>query len=432
MSSGSADSRHDVSPERDAAPDVPLRRNRGFQLLWTGSVFAFLGKEIAELAYPLVVLAVTGSPGWAGAFGGVQIFTSLLCGVPAGELADRYDRRRLLLCVEALRALATGSVVAAFLLDSVSLAHLLAVAVVVGAAQPLGGSTRMLLVRSLVPPRQLTAALTQEEVRSHAAALTGPPLGGALYAVAQVVPFLVTAFSFTASLVLTLFVRPPVEAPHAPMRADDKEPFVARMTVGLRALWSRPTLRAGTLFAAAMNTVTAPVILTVVVRLREQGMSSTAIGFTTMGLAVGGLAGTVLVAPLHRLLGPGVLMLWLGGTAFVLIGSLAAPWGRWWPTLALFLLGLGGPSMRVLVDILIFRQVPDEQRGRAVAACMTVFGAGASLGVFAAGQLLEHASGAVAVLVLAGVLAAAWCVGLRTRELRRAQWPEEHEAARAG
>ncbi|MEU3762751.1 MFS transporter [Streptomyces albogriseolus] len=428
MSSRSADSRHDTVQERHAAPKVPLRRNRGFQLLWTGSVFAFLGKEIAELAYPLVVLAATGSPGWAGAFGGVQIFTSLLCGMPAGELADRYDRRRLLLCVEATRALATGSVVAAFVLDGVSLPHLLAVAVVVGAVQPLGGSTRMLLVRSLVPPRQLTAALTQEEVRSHAAAMSGPPLGGALYAVAQVVPFVVTACSFAASLVLTLFVRPPVEAPHSPMRAAEKEPLLTRMTVGLRALWGHPTLRTGMLFAAAMNTVTAPVILSVVVHLREQGLSSTAIGFTTMALAVGGLAGTVLVAPLHKLLAPGVLMLWLGGTAALLIGSLAAPWGRWWPALALFLLGLGGPSMRVLVDILIFRQVSDEQRGRAVAACMTVFGAGASLGVFLAGQLLEHSSAAVTVLVLASVLAAAWCVGLRTRELRRAQWPEEQEA----
>ncbi|MHC0430993.1 MFS transporter [Streptomyces sp. O3] len=430
MSSRSADPPHDIAPERPAAPDVPLRRNRGFQLLWTGSVFAFLGKEIAELAYPLVVLTLTGSPGWAGAFGGVQILMALLCGMPAGELADRYDRRRLLLCVEAVRALATGSVVAAFLLDAVSLPHLLAVAAVVGAAQPLGGSTRMLLVRSLVPPRQLTAALTQEEVRSHSAALSGPPLGGALYAVAQVVPFVVTACSFAASLVLTLFVRPPVQTPHAPMRAADKEPPLTRMTVGLRAVWGHPTLRTGMLFAAAMNTVTAPVILTVVVRLREQGLSSTTIGLMTMCLAVGGLVGTVLVAPLHRLLTPGLLMLWLGGTAFLLIGSLSAPWGRWWPGVALFLLGLGGPSMRVLVDILIFRQVPDEQRGRAVAACMTVFGAGASLGVFTAGQLLEHTSDTVTVLALVAVLAAAWCVGLCTRELRRAQWPEERETPR--
>ncbi|MGY1584954.1 MFS transporter [Streptomyces sp. MN13] len=428
MSSKSADPPHDVAPEHPATPDVPLRRNRGFQLLWTGSVFAFLGKEVAELAYPLVVLAVTGSPGWAGAFGGVQLLASLVCGVPAGELADRYDRRRLLLCVEAVRALATSSVVGAFLLGTLSLPHLLAVAVVVGAVQPLGGSTRMLLVRSLVPPRQLTAALTQEEVRSHAAAMSGPPLGGALYAVAQVVPFVVTACSFAASLVLTLFVRPLAEAPQAPMRAADKEPLPVRMTVGLRALWGKPALRSGMLFAAVMNTVTAPVILTVVVQLRDQGLSSTAIGFTTMGLAVGGLAGTVLVAPLHRLLAPGALMLWLGGTAFLLIGSLAAPWGRWWPALALFLLGLGGPSMRVLVDILIFRQVPDEQRGRAVAACMTVFGAGASLGVFTAGQLLEHASSMVTVLMLAAVLMAAWCVGLRTQDLRMAQWPEEQEA----
>lgn len=420
---GPAEPQQRVLPGKPAE-DVPLRRNRGFQLLWTGSVFAFLGKEISDLVYPLVVLALTGSPGWAGAFGGVQILTSLVFGMPAGELADRFDRRRLLVCVEAIRATSSISVVVAFASDALTLPHLLAVAVVVGAAQPLGGSTRTLLVRALVPPRQLTAALTQEEVRSHAAALSGPPLGGALYAVAAIVPFVVTACSFAASLVLILFVRPPAEALRAP-RPAKAEPFRSRMTAGLTALWSRPTLRVGMMFAAAMNMVTAPVVLTIVVRLQEEGLSGTAIGFTTMGLAVGGLAGTVLVSPLHRLLGPGVLMLWLGGTAFVLIGSLALPLGTWWLAVALFLLGLGGPSMRVLVDILIFRQVPDEQRGRAIAATMTVFGAGASLGVFCAGQLLEHFSPAVTVLALAGVLAAAWTAGLCLRELRSARWPED-------
>ncbi|WP_441247492.1 MFS transporter [Kitasatospora sp. McL0602] len=404
--------------------EVPLRRNRGFQLLWAGSVPAFLGRQMTDLVYPLVVLAITGSPGWAGAFGGVQIFTSLLFGIPAGELADRYDHRRLLLTVEAVRALVATSVVVAVLLDSLTLGHLLAVAVVIGAAQPLGGSTRTLLVRTLVPKSQLTAALTQEEVRSNSAALAGPPLGGFLYAVGHVVPFLVTAAGFVTAFLCTFFVRVPAGAA-APKRPADGLPVLRRMLVGLNALWSDPTLRAGMLFAAAMNLAGAPIMLVTVVQLRHQGVSSGAIGLATIGLAVGGLAGAALVGPLHRLLRPGILILSVAAAEAVLTALLALPWGPWWLAAVLFVLGLSGPSVRVLVDVLIFRQVPDEQRGRAISACMTVFGVGASIGVFGSGMLLQFLTPTVAILALAGILTLLAAAGWTSRSLRVAAWPEE-------
>jgi MFS family permease len=405
-----------------AAAEVPLRRNRAFQLLWTGSAFAFLGKEVTDLVYPLVVLALTGSPGWAGAFGGVQLFVSLLVGLPAGMLADTYDRRTLLILMEAVRALATASVVVAVVQDAVTLPHLLVVAVAVGAVQPLGGTARMLLVRAVVPPRQLTAALTQEEVRSHSAALAGPPLGGLLYGVAVLLPFVTTAVSFLLSLVCAVFVRVPPR-PAREESTPDGESVVTRTFSGLVALWRVPILRHSTLFAAVLNTVLAPLILVIVVLLNGSGVAPGMVGLTVGGLAVGGLAGTLLVRPLHRRLSPGVLMLLLGGTAVVLIAALALPFGPWWLATALFLIGLGGPSMRVLVDILIFQQVPDEQRGRTITGFMTVLGAGASLGMVSSGLLLEFLSATAAILTLAGVLAVALAVTVADRRIRAVQWP---------
>jgi MFS family permease len=402
------------------APAVPLRRNHAFQLLWAGSAFTFLGVQVADLVYPLVVLAVTGSAAWAGAFGGVQLFVALLVGLPAGVLADTHDRRRLLILVEAVRVVATASVVVAVVADAVTLPHLLAVAAVVGAVQPVGGSARMLLVRAVVPPRQLTSALTQEEVRSHAAALGGPPLGGLLYAVALVLPFAVTAASFAVSLVCALFLRVPPRSGPPPARAAGD-----RVIDGLALLWRTPTLRYGTLFAAALNMVLAPLVLVVIVLLQRDGATPAMVGLTVAGLAVGGLVGTPLVGPLHRWLSPGALMLWLGGTGVVLVAALALPFGAWWLAVALFLLGLGGPAMRVLVDILIFRQVPDEQRGRAVTAFMTVLGAGASLGMVTSGLLLENLSATAALLTLSGVLALALCVSAADRRIRSATWPAE-------
>ncbi|MET8149956.1 MFS transporter [Actinoplanes sp. NPDC049668] len=408
------------------APDTdlpPLRRNRNFQLLWSGSAFAFLGKEVTDLVYPLIVLGVTGSAAWAGAFGGMQLFVALLVGLPAGALADTYDRRAMLITMEGVRVLASLSVLIAVLTDALTLPHLLLVAAAVGAVQPLGGSARMLLVRAAVPPRQLTAALTQEEVRTHAAGLGGPPLGGFLYAAAAVLPFVTTALSFLISLVCALFVRLPKQATEN--RPAAQGTVLSRVSAGLAMLWRTPLLRHSTIFAAALNAVTAPLILIVVVLLTRAGASPAMVGLTSIGLALGGLAGTLLVKPLHRAFSPGSLMLLLGFTAVAFIASLALPWGPWWTATTLFLLGLGGPSMRVLVDVLIFRQIPDEQRGRAFSAFMTVLGAGAAVGVFGSGLLLQHLPGAGAVVLLAGVLAVTVAWAAHDRRIREARWPEE-------
>lgn len=71
-----------------AADDqVPLYRNRDFVLLWSGQVVSTVGMRVSTLAYPLLVLAITGSPLRAGIAGSVQAVPFLLLYLPAGALA---------------------------------------------------------------------------------------------------------------------------------------------------------------------------------------------------------------------------------------------------------------------------------------------------------------------------------------------------------
>src|SRR5882757_7561900 len=90
---------------------------------------------------------------------------TLLAGLPAGQVVDRFDRRRILVLAEAVRMLAAASVAMALAQHRLTLVHLLVVAAVLGASLPFGGTARLLLVRAVVPSEQLTAALTQEQVR---------------------------------------------------------------------------------------------------------------------------------------------------------------------------------------------------------------------------------------------------------------------------
>lgn len=422
-----------------AAPPAPrpLRHNRPFRALWLGSLWSLLGLEVADIGYPLVILGVTGSPARAGLFGVVQTVAVLLSGLPAGDLVDRYDRRRILLAAETCRALATASVAVAIGAHRLTLVHLLAVAAVLGAAQPFGGAARMLLVRAVVPARQLTAALTTEEVRTHTAGLAGPPLGGLLYGLGQVLPFLFTALSFALSWALTLVVRvPPRTDRPASEPFDESDPsdrsrpagraenVRSRVFAGIGTLWCDPMLRAATLLVTVINTVGAPLVLVTVVILRQQSTPPSLIGVAMTGLAVGGLAGVVLVGPLHRRLPPGWLLLVFALAEVPLVVALAVPFGPWWVGGVLVCTALGVPALRVLVDVLIFRQVPDERRGRTIAAVMTLFGLGMPVGTAAGGLLLEYAGATPTVLILAGVLALSAGYAVIRPELRHTRWPD--------
>jgi MFS family permease len=398
-------------------PLPPLRRNWRFQLLWIGSASALTGVTAADVAYPLVILALTGSPAWAGLFGVIQAAATVLCGLPAGVLLDRCDRRRVLIAAETLRVAATGSVVLAGLLGSLTLPHLLAVAAALGAAQPLGGAARMLLVRAVVAPEQLTAALTQDELRVGLAELAGPPLGGFLYGLGRAVPFLFSALGFAVSLVCALIVRP--QQPATP------DPAASLRTVfdGIRTLWQAPTLRLALLLVTALNACGAPLSLAVIYRLREQSTPAWAIGAALAGSAVGGLAGAALVGFLHRRFRPGTLLIGIVALEVPVFTALALASGPW-ATGALLLAGmLGVPALSVLLDVLIFRQVPDGQRGRTITATMTVIGLGIPLGTGTIGLLLQLLGGTGSMLVLAGALAVAALRAAAAPELRQAAWP---------
>lgn len=416
----------DVTPAPPSpAPPVPLRKNTPFQLLWTGAAFSILGLEIAALVFPLVVLMVTGSPGAAGMVAAAEMIAGLLLGLPAGELVDRFDRRRVLVAVELVRACGVASVALAMAADALTLPHLLVVAVLLGSMRPFSATARMLLIRALVPAEQLTAALTREEARVSGASLVGPPLGGALFGLAALVPLVATAASSLVASVCMALVRPPrrTSADAAPP-TEDGSTVLRRIGTGLMVLWRTPVLRRTTLFTAAMNAASAPLVLIAIVHMTDQGTPSSLIGVATAGLAVGGLTGTLLIKHLNRL-APGTLMLGQAGSMALLLCLLAMPWGPWGAGVALFLTMLGVPTMRVLVDLVLFRQVPDVQRGRVASAAMTMWGAGSALTTLVTGLLLDVAPVRVVLLCLAVAIAAAFVAGLANPVFRRTAWPAE-------
>src|SRR5262245_56917941 len=188
---------------------VPLRRNARFQLLWIGSAASALGSQLSALAFPLLVLAITGSPAKAGLVSAAHLASLVVVVALAGPLVDRWDRRRILIGCELARGLGMASVAGAVSAGVVVLPHLLVVGLAQGAANALFNPARMTAVRAVGPRSELGSAIAQEEVRTHAAALAGPPLAGALFGLGRAVPFVLDSVSYLVSLVCIVAARVP-------------------------------------------------------------------------------------------------------------------------------------------------------------------------------------------------------------------------------
>jgi MFS family permease len=266
---------------------VPLRRNRDFLLLQTGQVVSSIGSQCTVLAYPLLTLAVTHSAAKAGVIGFLDQAPLALFVLLAGVAADRWNRKSIMVVSSVIRLLSITSLVVAVGIHSVTFAQLAVVAFVTATGAGFYGVASSGSVRSVVPPEQLSMAAGTEQTRVATARLAGPPLGGALFGVARLLPFLVDALSYVVSLVTLALIRKPFQE----SRELDRSPIHTQIADGFRFLWQQPFLRTTALIFSLGNIVSpASLMLAVVIIGKREGLTSAQIG------ALGAVFGVTLLA----------------------------------------------------------------------------------------------------------------------------------------
>lgn len=269
---------------------LPLRRNRDFVLLQTGQLLSSAGNQIAFIAWPLLVLAVTGSPAKAGLVSFVRLLPSVLFAIPAGLAADRYDRRRLMLGADGVRALGLAVLAAAVLDGSPPLWLMLGVGFVQGSASTVFRVAETGAVKAVVPPAQLPAAVGAIQARQSAVMLVGPAVGGALFGLGRALPFVVDALSYAFSFFSLALMRTPFQKE----RESDRVPVRTRIADGFRFLWNEPFVRFSTFFYGIGNFSIPGMLLVLVVVAEEDGLGSGPIGLMLVLLAALTLQGITL------------------------------------------------------------------------------------------------------------------------------------------
>jgi MFS family permease len=384
---------------------APLHRNRDFLLLQTGLLLSSGGSQMTAIAYPLLVLTLTGSAAKAGIVAFVRLLAMAVFALPAGLAADHWSRRRLMIAAHGVRAVAIGALAVLVASDEVVYWAIPVVAFVEGAGAAIFSAAQSGAFRAVVPTPQLPTAVAVVTGREAAIGVASPALGGVLFGIARALPFVVHAVLYLFSAVALLAMRTPFQQE----REVDRSRLRARMAEGFRFLWDNAFLRTVSLLFGLANFIGPGVLFAIVVIGEEQGLTSGRVGLLVAAFGACILVGSFL-SPLVRRRLPvrGVLLLelwtWVGCGLFVIWPNVYVLAASILPT------ALAIPSTDSVVHSYRYAMTPDRLMGRVASVWTTIGLAIAPLGPLVAGLLLESTSAraAIAVFAAAGLVLALW------------------------
>lgn len=379
-----------------SASALPAAFNR---LAWS-NLAAQSAEQIGLAAAPLVAVLMLGAGvGETGLLQTAQTLPFLLLSFPAGVLADRSSRRRLMAGAEALRALSLLAVLALAWAGLLTL-PLLALLGFVGATGTVAyGVTAPSLVPALVPRPQLAQANGRIELARAVAFVAGPALAGALIARVGAAPSYGAAAALSIGAVLLLAgVGEPGRTPAPPRR------FLQDLREGAGFAWHQPLLRPILLTAVFFN-VAWFVLQAVYVpyAVHHLGLDAAGVGTTLATYGIGMVAGALLAPRITRLLPFGTVV--AIGPIAGLAAALVMAATIWFPSIELacasfFLIG-AGPILWVISSTTLRQAVtPDALLGR-VSAIITMATAGARPVGAAIGAIIGGGYGAEACLLVA-------------------------------
>jgi len=407
-----------------------LARNRDFTILWVGETINELGSTMSLFVFPLIGYHLTGSTAVAALLEGAGLLGMVAMMLPAGLLADRFDRRRLMIGASGTGALLYGSLAVAGILGALIVPHLAVVALLTGVAQGVFQPAQMAAIRTVVSTDELATAFSQNQARQHVASLLGGPLGGALYAVRAWAPFAVDAITYCVSCLTLSRIRtdlrpqPRVGAPTRPFH---------QVKEGYRFIRNQPFFRTLMVWAALNNLVLNACFFVVMMRLVREGVQPAQIGLVSTAAGIGGILGALAAPYVIDRLRTGTLTVVVGWMCVLPLIPL-----MWWSTTwaacaSVFTILLINPAGNAGIGAYRAAMTPDDLQGRVGSALSFVTMGAMPLAPVLGGVLLGAFGGtaAIAGMVVASVLTALIPTFSRAMNSvpRPAEWPRLADAA---
>lgn len=401
-----------------------LARNHDFTALWIGATVSELGTRITTFALPLVAYALSGSTLAAAAAEAAYLLGMVAMLLPAGVLADRHHRLRLMRVSLGAGVALHASLVVAGVAGRLTLPHLLAVALASGLVAGLFLPAESSAIRRVVSRDELPTALSQQQARQHVASLLGGPAGGALYGVARWAPFAADAVAYAVGWVLLGRVRADL-APERPSDGDAPHRPLRDLGDGVRFLWAHPFLRVVLCWSPTANLAVNALFFVALLRLVEAGFPALQIGLAETAIGAVGILGALAAPALIDRFATGALVV-LVAWSFVPLAVPLALWNHPWALVLASSVGLFlNPAGNAALGSYRLAITPPELVGRVQSTMQAVSMLTIPVAPALAGALLALLGGRDAVLALAVLTALVALVPTLSRSVRAVPRPTE-------
>jgi len=389
-------------------PESPSARlvfaNRDFRLYLAARFLAAIAFQMTAVAVGWQVYDITGDPLFLGYVGLAGFLPAFLSTLPAGLVADRFDRRRILIACLGVQAAGALVLLGLALSAHARVAPILWVVALVGMSRAYLAPASQSLLPLLAPAEGFTRAVALSSSSMQVAMIAGPALGGLLYAFGSAVVYAAAAAMVAAAAVAALALRTPLIARVAAAG-------LGGMLAGVHYVWSRKDILGAIsldLFAVLLGGATAllPIYARDILHVGPAGL-----GLLRGAPSVGAAAMALLLAhrPLEHRAGAkmfaAVAVFGIATIVFGLSGSFPVSMA------ALVVLGAADNVSVVVRQTLVQIRTPDQMRGRVSAVNWMFIGASNELGEFESG-LTAAWFGTVPAVVIGGLgtlaVAALW------------------------
>ena len=374
---------------------------RDFRILWIGAFTSSIGTWMQRVTQSWLVLTLAGSS--SAFFLGLDSFLGeapiLLFTLIGGVIADRRDRRQLLLMSQYVQMATAFTLAVLVYLDVIQIWHVLTLSVITGVAQAFGGPAYQSLVPSLIDKQHLPNAIALNSIQFNLARVVGPLIAGAaLTAFGMAICFGLNGVSFLAVIAALLSLR----IRHIPPLT--RSPMYKELRSGLSYVRHEPGLAGLTMLAFATTSLGTP-LLTFLPLFAQDVFGGGVAQYTQLMACAGAgaVTGALVVAWLGKFKGMGRTLLILQLVFGALILLFAVTRVIWINAVLLFGAGACMVMVFAVLASLVQLIVPDDMRGRVMSIYMVAFRGGMPIGSLVAGYLATLAS-APMVLMINGVL----------------------------
>jgi len=414
-----------------------LRDDVDFRRFLVSRLVSLAGTSVTLVAFPVVVYSLSRSPLLTALVSALEALPYLMFGLVAGALADRFDRKRVMVSVDLLSALVLGSIPVAYWFDVLTVAHLLVAAFTVSGLWVFFDAADFGALPTLVGRDRIPSANSAMWSSSTVVETTVPLMAGAAFAVvapASLIALDVLSYLASAYLVRAI-VRPLSDPARKATGRLDRAALVADVKEGLRFLWNHATVRAMTVVGAAQSISGGAFVGQMVVwadRELDVREGDWRLGVVFSAWGVGVLVASLVVPRLARRVGAARLTLTFLPASAVL-AVLTTISGQW-VVGSVAMAAWGVAYMGVVLNTVNYRQqvTPEPLMSRVnTTGRMLSFGLGWPLGSILGGVVAEAAGPRAGMLAGTAVLVLgcgyAWLSPLRHQGLL----PSEVGAARA-